>query len=53
MGYREPAMFSFMALEASEDLAGRRTNLEIILQNIADFFSERQINWLTSPRESA
>ena len=44
-------MFSFIALERVDAPNEQRSNLEMILQGIEDYFQQKNINWSTSSRE--
>ena len=48
--YSEPSMFFNLALEASDARDIQRANLQIILQGVEDYFSQKSIAWLTTPR---
>ena len=44
-------MFFNLALEASDARDIQRANLQIILQGFEDYFSQKSIAWLTTPRQ--
>ena len=44
-------MFSFIALERADAPNEQRSNLEMILQGIEDYFQQKNINWSNSSRE--